>query len=275
MGIFASIRGGIVEREERIDSTDPITLRIKAHIGDIHVRMSEADQPTRVQLITHAKADQGYSERIVVQHDAAAHTLTIDTTPLKRLLTTVAVDITVWVAPASNVHIQAASADITMDGSYGQLQLSTAAGDINLSGIAQQITIQSASGDITTSQCRSQTLAVTTASGDIHCGVCTQTLDLTTASGDIQATAATQASIQTASGDVALHIDTPTHTTIRTASGDINVHIQTGFVTDVNAKTLSGDIHSNLTFDADSTSAEAVDVQLHIQSLSGDIAIRK
>lgn len=275
MGIFASTRSGMVERDERFDTTDPITLRIKAHIGDIHVRMSEADQPTRVQLITHAKADQGYSERIVVQHDATAHTLSIDTTPLKRLLTTVAVDITVWVAPSSNVHIQAANADITIDGSYRQLHLSTAAGDINLSGIAQQMTVQSASGDITATQCHSQEITITTASGDIHCGPCIQTLNLTTASGDIQAMAATQVSIQTASGDVSLQVDIPTHATIRTASGDINVRIHTGFLTDVNAKTLSGDIHSNLTFDGDSTSAEPVDVQLHIQSLSGDIAIRK
>ena len=83
------------------------------------------------------------------------------------------------------------------------------------------------------------------------------------------------ASAKPPSGDIDVAIRQACQATITSASGDIDVRIQPGFLTDVDAKTLSGHIHSNLDFNATSNSSEPADIRLQLQSFSGDISVTK
>lgn len=275
MGIFSSLLGTHTQRHEALPSASIKSVRIKAHSGDIKVTTHDAEVGAHIDLSANERSTPSQLDRVIVAYDETSHLLTIDTTVLRRMLTTIDVDIEVNVPAHASLDIAAASADCDIEGTYQSIQIRTANGDINVEGHADTLDIHSASGDVDVADCTQRTLRVVTASGDIDAGTTSHSVQLTTASGDIDAVAAAQTTVTSASGDIDVAIRQACQATISSASGDIDVRIQPGFLTDVDAKTLSGHIHSNLDFNATSNSSEPADVRLQLQSFSGDISVTK
>jgi DUF4097 and DUF4098 domain-containing protein YvlB len=257
MRIFSSLLGTHTERHEVLPSAIIKSMRIKAHCGNIRVTTHDAEVGANIDLSANERATPSQLDRVIVAYDEATQQLTIDTTVLRRLLTTIDVDIVVNIPAHASLDVTSASAECDIEGTYTSIQIRTTNGDIDVAG-------------------QTDTLDIHTASGDVDVSDCTQrTLHIVTASGDIEAHAATQTTISSASGDIELTIQQPCQATINSASGDIDVRIQPGFLADVDAKTLSGHIHTNLDFNTSGTSDTPADIRLHVQSLSGDISVTK
>jgi DUF4097 and DUF4098 domain-containing protein YvlB len=275
MRIFSSLLGTHTERHEVLPSAIIKSMRIKAHCGNIRVTTHDAEVGANIDLSANERATPSQLDRVIVAYDEATQQLTIDTTVLRRLLTTIDVDIVVNIPAHASLDVTSASAECDIEGTYTSIQIRTTNGDIDVAGQTDTLDIHTASGDVDVSDCTQRTLHIVTASGDIEAGATSHTVQLTTASGDIEAHAATQTTISSASGDIELTIQQPCQATINSASGDIDVRIQPGFLADVDAKTLSGHIHTNLDFNTSGTSDTPADIRLHVQSLSGDISVTK
>lgn len=275
MGIFSSLLGTHTQRHEVFPNIVVQSMRIKAHCGDIRITNHDTEVGAHINLSANERTTPSQLERVIVSYDETIQQLTIDTTVLRRMLTTIDVDIEVNIPAHTSLDVTSASADCNVKGTYKSVQIRTANGDIDVSGRADTLDIHTASGDVDVAGCTQRTLHIVTASGDIEAGATSHTVQLTTASGDIEAHAAAQTTISSASGDVEVEIHQACQATINSASGDIDVRIQPGFLTDVDAKTLSGHIHTNLDFNTGGTGNTAADIRLQAQSLSGDISVTK
>jgi len=275
MSIFSSLLGTHTQRHEAFPSATIKSMRIKAHCGDIRVTTHTAEVGAHIELSANERSTPSQLDRVIVAYDEASQQLTIDTTVLRRMLTTIDVDIVVNIPAHASLDVTSASADCDIEGTYQSIQIRTANGDINVAGHADTLDIHTASGDVDVADCTQRTLHVVTASGDIDAGATSHTVQLTTASGNIDAVAAAHTTVTSASGDIDMAIGLPCQATITSASGDIDVRIQPGFLTDVDAKTLSGHIHTNLDFNAAGNTTAPTDIRLQLQSFSGDISVTK
>ena len=226
-------------RREEYPATTPLRVHVKGLSGDIQVR-TEALGRAVVEL--HTTGDEQTLSGARVVFVAETGELQIDTKP----------------GVLGGILLQRHDIDVELIIPLGSdVQLSTASGDIKLEGSYRTVTLNSASGDIEVDDCMMDRFEVSVASGGIHGHAGTATL------------------VNVVSGDVDLLVMRPSRVEVHSVSGDVDVEIRRGLLTDVNASTLSGDIESNIDFTAGTGSDEPVQVELHIQTLSGDISIRR
>jgi hypothetical protein len=226
-------------RREEYPATTPLRVHVKGLSGDIQVR-TETTGRAIVEL--ESTGDEQTLSGVRVVYTAETGELHIDA-KLRFM---------------GGILIQRHDVDIELVIPIGSdIQLSTASGDIELEGTYGLVSINSASGDIKVDDCVMERFEVSVASGDVHghAGVTTM--------------------VNVVSGDVKLHVTQPSRIEVHSVSGDIDIDIRRGLLTDVNASTLSGDIESNIDFAAGAGGDEPVQVELQIQSLSGDISIRR
>jgi hypothetical protein len=140
--------------------------------------------------------------------------------PERRLLRTPAFAISVLTPPGADVRVATASADTTLRGRLGTVE------------------VTSASGDLAVEEC--DRLELRTASGDGRIGTVTGPATAASASGDLRViTAAAGLKARTASGDIAVD-EAAGDVSLSTASGDLTVaRMAEG---SVQAKTMSGDV---------------------------------
>lgn len=226
-------------RREDFVVTGPIRLQAKGLSGDIHVR-THTENTVVVEL--HTAGDEQVLAGVKVIYTADQAVLDIDTKPMA----------------SGGIFVQRHDVDIEIVMPTGcDVQLSTASGDMTLEGAYGEVSLNSASGDIKVDECIMKRFEVSVASGDVH------------------GSAGRSTSVNVVSGDVDLLVTQPSRVEVHSISGDIDIDIRRGLLTDVNASTLSGDIESNIDFTIGGENDVAVDVELRIQSLSGDIAIRR
>ncbi|MFZ9857825.1 MAG: DUF4097 family beta strand repeat-containing protein [Roseiflexaceae bacterium] len=226
-------------RREEYPAMMPLRVHIKGLSGDIEVR-TESVEHAIVELET--TGDEQTLSGVRVSYTAETGELHVDTKP--RLM--------------GGILIQRHDVDIALVIPLGSdIQVSTASGDIELEGTYGSVSVNSASGDIKVDDCVMEQFEVSVASGDIHGNAGITTM------------------VNVVSGDVDLLVARPSKIEVNSVSGDVEIDIRRGLLTDVNASTLSGDIESNIDFAAGAGGDEPVQVELQIQSLSGDISIRR
>jgi hypothetical protein len=226
-------------RREEYPTTTPLRVHVKGLSGDIEVR-TEAVGRAIVEL--QSTGDEQTLSGVRVAYTAETGELHIDIKPGFMggiLIHRHDVDIALVIPPGSDIQVSTASGDIELEGTYGSVH------------------VNSASGDIKVDDCVMERFEVSVASGDVHGNAGTTTL------------------VNVVSGDVDLLVARPGRIEVHSVSGDIDIDIRRGLLTDVNASTLSGDIESTIDFAAGAGGDEPVQVELQIQSLSGDIAIRR
>jgi DUF4097 and DUF4098 domain-containing protein YvlB len=195
----------------------------------------------------------------------------------------------------SDVEIQTASGDVTVEQYKGGLELETASGDIILTGCEGEFEISSASGDINISRIEGN-IELSSASGDIDIEDSQGGFELETASGDIQAIRLDMQSaseFSAASGDIEIVLsNSPANSlSLSSASGDI--------ILDYNGNPLKGrfefttrrhrgEIDAPVTFDKEETSeahgkeyvkktftASGNEPLITLETVSGQITLRK
>ena len=154
----------------------------------------------------------------------------------------------------SALDAKTASGDLRTRGPLGAAEVKSASGDVTLDSVAA-LDAKLASGDLLVAQVAGDA-RVDSASGDVELGEAGAGVRLRTASGD-------QALRSVAEGQVEL----------KSASGDIRVGIKRGSRVWVDARSMSGDVSSELEVGDEAPGEEGPLVELKVMSMSGDIEV--
>ncbi len=261
----------------------PITVEVRNASGDVHVTLADTDQTT-VDVTLMSSGAAGFVDEIVrafggrrgdeadsadkrsrwweapggpeasgildrVRVDLAARdegqTLIVDTDPASRgWRTSFAVRV---IAPTgSSVRVNSQSADVTVSGTAGMMDIRTASGDVLADDARETVHIQTASGDVRL-QSVGGDLSCRSASGDLEVTSVAGSTALHTTSGDVRVQApAGDVEVRTVSGDVDVADLVRGLARVTTVSGDVELGVHSGSLAAVNLSTISGDTRSDL-----------------------------
>jgi len=146
------------------------------------------------------------------------------------------------VEASNEIEASAASGDISLEGSSGEVRVTTASGDAELEEVSGTITISTASGDIEAKSLSGE-LTASTASGRIELSSLTGEITATAASGRVRINRATGSlEIVAASADVDVsQLVLTGESSFVSASGDVEVSLAATAEHDLTLTSASGD----------------------------------
>lgn len=126
---------------------------------------------------------------------------------------------------------------------------------------------------------QSTTLKVKTVSGDVDVAPAVSSIETNTVSGDItiHKNPARLCHLKTVSGDMTTHTFSSCEYTLKSVSGDIRVHVVPGLDVEVDGKTVSGDLESEISLNSisGSPSQNAQSVFITATTVSGDFTLAR
>lgn len=174
-----------------------------------------------------------------------------------------------------DVDIALPSADISAQAVSGSLGVKTASGDLDVDVVDGAVKVRSVSGDVSIDTLNDDA-SLTLVSGDVSISTANCHADVTSISGDVTITDAHDgASVKSTSGDVIVRRAWSGSVRVATVSGDVAVGIPSGRGVSVDARSMSGDLSSEIDLDDDqgSGSGDATVVRVTAHSVSGDVEI--
>lgn len=152
------------------------------------------------------------------------------------------------------------------------LQAKTASGDVRARGRLGDAEVKSASGDVKLDAIGS--LEAKLASGDLEVAQVAGEARVDSASGDVElGEAAAGVSVRTASGDQQVGSVVEGKVDLSSASGDIRVGIKRGSRVWVDARSMSGDVSSELEVGEEVPGDDGPLVELQVTAMSGDVQV--
>jgi DUF4097 and DUF4098 domain-containing protein YvlB len=248
--------------------TEPVHLIVRIPAGDIRVIAEANSTVATVSIKGRGRRSEQLIEETEVSFDGG--TLSVLSPDKIRLLSNVSLDLVAHVPAGSSAELRGASADISCDGEFGDLDLKTASGDINAGLIRGSAKLNSASGDVVLAEADGD-VTVKTASGDVQVRRAGGDLSAESASGDIRAgQVGGSAQIRTASGDAQIASIRTGQAEVNTVSGDISVAVPPGVGVYLDLFAMTGDVRSDL---AAAESGSGAELTVHCRSISGDIRV--
>ena len=152
------------------------------------------------------------------------------------------------------------------------LQAKTASGDVRSRGRLGDAGVKSASGDVKLDAVDS--LEAKLASGDLEVGNVAGDARVDSASGDVElGEAGGNVTVRTASGDQEVRSVAEGKVELASASGDIRVGIKQGSRLWVDARSMSGDVTSELEVGDEEPGEDGPLVELKVTAMSGDVEV--
>ena len=152
------------------------------------------------------------------------------------------------------------------------LQAKTASGDVRARGRLGDAGVKSASGDVKLDAVDS--LEAKLASGDLEVGQVAGDARVDSASGDVElGEAGGGVTVRTASGDQEVRSVAEGKVELASASGDIRVGIKQGSRLWVDARSMSGDVTSELEVGDEEPGEDGPLVELKVTAMSGDVQV--
>ena len=167
------------------------------------------------------------------------------------------VDVDVQAPAGTSVDIKTVSGDLDLTRlAVGDVKVTAISGDITATNINGSAKFKTTSGDITVGDVRGG-LKVETVSGDLCTGLVHGPIKTKAVSGDVAVSPAVVAPVE-----------------CRTVSGDVRIDLVPGLAVDVNARSVSGRLHSSISLSGTPGATESSMAALNLSSVSGDITIR-
>jgi DUF4097 and DUF4098 domain-containing protein YvlB len=174
-----------------------------------------------------------------------------------------------------DVDIALPSADVSAQAVSGSLGVKTASGDLDVSTVDGPVKVRSVSGDVSIDTMNDDA-SLTLVSGDVSISTANNHVDVTSVSGDVTITdAGAGATVKSTSGDVTVRRAWTGSVRVATVSGDVAVGIPPGRGVSVDARSMSGDLSSEIDLDGDrgGEQSDAPVVRVTAHSVSGDVEI--
>ena len=195
------------------------------------------------------------------------------------------------VPSASTVAAKSGSADVRLDGTYGDVKVTagsgdvwvdaagdvkvgTGSGDVRL-GLVSAAAVKTGSGDIEVERCRDG-VRLESASGTVHVSELGGVGELSTASGDIElGSVEGDLQVKTASGDVTVNRVSAGEVQAKTATGNVGIGVIRGTATLLDCSSITGQIGSELEPSEEPDTDDHRRLVVRARTVSGSIAIRR
>jgi DUF4097 and DUF4098 domain-containing protein YvlB len=173
-----------------------------------------------------------------------------------------------------DVDVALPSADVTAQVVTGSLGVKTASGDVTADRIDGPVKVRTVSGDVQLETVHSDA-SLTLVSGDVTVTTAHAYVDVTSVSGDVTITDAHDgASMKSTSGDVVVRRAWSGSVRAATVSGDVAVGIPPGRGVAVDARSMSGDLSSEIDLNEEQGGGgDGTVVRVTAHSVSGDVEI--
>ncbi len=173
----------------------------------------------------------------------------------------------------SRVTAKTASADIRLDGRFGEVEAKTASGDLSIDAI-DSFELSTASGDLDAVQIAGDA-RISTMSGDARIGSIGGRAQITTAAGDIRVDRlGGDLTVSTTAGDVHVERFDGTDVTFKAVSGDLDIGIPAGTRVRPDISTITGSTRRPGPAEPSQEPPSRV-VSLAFKSVSGDLVVRR
>ncbi|HEV3328734.1 MAG TPA: DUF4097 family beta strand repeat-containing protein, partial [Acidimicrobiales bacterium] len=177
--------------------------------------------------------------------------------------------------PVGDVDVTMPSADLSAETITGSLSFKSASGDLDIAAVHGTVKVRSASGDVSIEEAGDD-VSIALVSGDVTIGTARKHVDVTSVSGDVSITDAYEgATAKSTSGDTTVRRAWKGTVRAATVSGDVAVGIPSGRGVSVDARSMSGNLSSEIDLSSDrSDGGEGGDViRVTAHSVSGDVEI--
>jgi DUF4097 and DUF4098 domain-containing protein YvlB len=260
--------------QQTYDTPGQVTVVLQLGIGDIDVRTADTTQ-TSIEITNYDKTtpphvscdaapDGGY--RVTIEHRAKrtwgfsfGRGLAIE----------------LVVPTGTRISGSSGSAELEIRGTLGSLDFRTGAGDISFDEITGDVQISCASGDVDGRSIGGH-LAFKGASGDIDVGSVGGGALVRSASGDIQIDHLEgPTTITVGSGDIDLRQVGAGSVNVRAIAGDVHVGVREGMGVWLDISSTGGDVHSGLDAAARDEHADEPQLELTVNTVSGDIDVSR
>lgn len=181
--------------------------------------------------------------------------------------------VNVEVPAGSRVAARTASADVRLDGRFGEVEVKTASGDLSI-GATQSFDLSTASGDLEADSIDGDA-RISTMSGDARISEITGRAHITTASGDVRIEhLGGDLLVSTTAGDVRIERFDGTDVTFKTVSGDLDIGMPAGTRVRPDISTIAGSTRRPEPAPQASQPPTRT-VSLAFKSVSGDLVVRR
>ena len=265
-------------RSETFETPGPLRLVVRIPAGVIDVE-TVASSRTYVELeAIDGDADIVDAATVSLRDRGDGHELTIAFEQERRILfvkTAPRVRATVRCPEGTELAVQAVSADLRARGTFASAEVKTVSGDVNVGRVDGEAAVKTVSGGATIGEVGGRG-AFQTVSGDFEIARVGGEAELRTVSGDVRVgEAGGSVTGQTVSGDVRVDAAAQGSVTLKSVSGDLLVGIRRGTKLWVDARSMSGDMSSELEVGDTPPSGDGPLVELRATAMSGDIRIAR
>jgi hypothetical protein len=239
--------------EQRFDTPLPVRLEVKVPAGDFAVETVDGSESTvsvtGSQKLMDATTVELVGNRLVVESRRKAFS--------RRLgVFDGSLHVQIRVPHRSHVEIVTASGDATLDGTFTGLDAHSASGDVRLTGALD--------GDA----------SLKTVSGGARLSRVAGDLSMQTVSGNVSADSVDgSVSMRSVSGDMHLGSLREGRVTVQSVSGNVELGIASGTSVDVDARTASGNLDSEVPLSDTPDSDPGPTVVVRSSSVSGDLRV--
>ncbi|MQA07209.1 MAG: DUF4097 family beta strand repeat protein [Pseudonocardiaceae bacterium] len=193
-------------------------------------------------------------------------------TPKALPLRNVPLAVSVRAPRGSNVEVRTGGADITVDGTAGQLDASSGSGAVTVERADGLLSVRTGSGDVRLGE-GGDRMRTRTGSGDIEASSLDGSATIISGTGDVRlGTVSAAVMARTGSGDVTVTEAVRDHLELISGSGEIRVGIRSGTHAEIDLSSGAGKVRSELDV-ADETPDEEAALRIRGRSGTGDVVI--
>jgi DUF4097 and DUF4098 domain-containing protein YvlB len=173
-----------------------------------------------------------------------------------------------------DVDVALPSADLSAQTIGGSLSFKSASGNLDIDAVHGDVRVRSASGDVSIDEAGGE-VSIALVSGDVTIATARKGVDVTSVSGDLSITDAYDgANAKSTSGDTTIRRAWKGTIRAATVSGDVQVGIPSGRGVSVDARSMSGDLTSEIDLSSNRSEGEGGEVvKVTAHSVSGDVEI--
>lgn len=239
--------------EQHFSTPRPVALEVKVPSGDVEVAAIDTEEATvrldGSQKLVDAIRVELVGDRLVVEHRKTSF-------------------MGLWGRFGESLHLQArvpvgsaveivtASAAVTLDGKFGELEMRSASGDVIATGeIERDARVKSVSGDIRLPYLAGN-LVAQTVSGDVAAQTVEGSVSVRSVSGDVRVGSLRE-------GNVSVH----------SVSGDVELGIASGTSIDLDAGSASGNLSSEVALSDTPGENAGPTVVIRSNTVSGDFRV--